>query len=111
MVTTRQAVQGKVVRLVIGRKGRTYPVVAYALGGKSYQFQGSSSGAYSVGETVEVLVPPGQPDHGSINNFTHLWLGPVLTGVLGAGCLWIGLTGRRRSSAPATTVFGIQPTR
>ncbi len=98
-LTSHQQVPGQVVRVVVGRKGRTYPVVAYSYRGKAYQFQGSSSGPYRVGEPVDVLVPPGQPGQGSINNFTHLWVGPLLTGVLGAGCLWIGLTGRRRRAS------------
>jgi hypothetical protein len=96
-LTTSTKVQGKVVRMMVGRKGATFPVVAYWVAGKSYEVRSSSSGTgYQVGDTVEVLVPQGQPDQGTVHHFNNLWLGPLLTGVLGAGCLFIGLVGRRR---------------
>jgi hypothetical protein len=94
-VTTYRTVPGKVVELAVGRKGRVYPRVAYWVGGKEYRIEGSSSGSYLVGESVEVLVSPAQPDQATLNYFSDLWLGPILTGVLGAGCLLTGLMGRR----------------
>ena len=95
-LTTHQKAQGKVVRLVVGHKGRTYPEIAYWVAGKSYLVQGGSSGGFwQVGDPVEMLVPPRQPDQATINCFSNMWLGPLIAGVLGAGCLFVGLAGRR----------------
>jgi hypothetical protein len=104
-LTTHQKIQGKVVRLLVSRKGATFPEVAYQFGGKTYQVRSSSStNSLKIGDPIEVLVPPAQPDQATINHFADMWLGPILTGILGAGCLVVGLFGRRRASGRSRLV-------
>ena len=76
------------------RDGRTreevtyYPVVEFDDGdGQTHEFRssaGSNPPAYSEGDRVEVLYDPGDPQQASINSFTSLWVGPLVTGGLGA---------------------------
>jgi hypothetical protein len=105
-LTTHHKVQGRVVQLTVGRKGRIYPEVAYTFGGKTYHVRSSSSSSSSrIGDPVELFVPPNDPDQATINSFSEMWLGSVLTGLLGAGCLWIGLAGRPRAKAAEKNVY------
>jgi hypothetical protein len=90
--------QGTVVDTVIGTTRKNghvwYPIVRYtAQDGGSYRFQSSSGSnppAYNVGDTVEVLYWPADPEHGTINGFFSLWGGPLIAGVLGGVFTSIG---------------------
>jgi hypothetical protein len=64
-----------------------YPRVQFEAEGRSYQFKGqvgSGYGTFSVGEQVEVLYDPADPDRARINSFVQLWFFPMFLGVLGA---------------------------
>ena len=53
--------------------------------------------ADQIGARVVVLYPAGEPGRGTIERFSDLWLGPLLTGVLGGGrLLFWGLPRMRR---------------
>jgi len=105
---------GTVVELVEVRDSdggsSTYkPVVNFtATNGTTISFASSYSSrppAYSVGETVEVLYAPDDPNDARIDGFGSLWLGPVILGGIGmvfsaiGGGLWIaaGIGERRRN--------------
>jgi hypothetical protein len=63
------------------------PVVAFtADNGATVSFTSSFSSqpaAYAVGEKVEVLYAPDDPNDARIKGFGSLWLGPLIMGVLG----------------------------
>jgi hypothetical protein len=75
-------------------KGPAYaPVVEYQVGGQTYRIQGhvaASPPAYSVGDRVQVLVPPERPAEGRIESFSEQWLVPA---ALGGGGLLFGVVG------------------
>lgn len=102
--------QGTVVQLARSRSSdsTTYaPVVRYRTeGGREVEFVSNVSSdppAYSVGEKVEVLYRPEQPEKGEINSIFQLWFGPMLLGGLGSAFFVIGtvvvLASRRKAGA------------
>lgn len=64
-----------------------YPVILFTTeGGTAIQYQsnvGSSPPAYQVGEIVEVLYKPGNPQNASINSFFQLWGATAILGGIG----------------------------
>lgn len=71
-----------------------YPVVEFALAdGQQIRFEsqvGSSWPRFRVGQAVEVLYDPRNPQKAQINRFWELWLFPVVFGGLGAVFFLIG---------------------
>ncbi len=104
-------------------KTRTYaPVVRFTTqNGQTIEFlsdSGSSSPAYSKGETLEVLYLPSSPGKARINDFSSLWLWPFIIGgigliffALGGGIIMVSkIKGRkneylRRNGTPVETDF------
>lgn len=74
-----------------------YPIVEYtANDGNVYSFRsnvGSSPPSYEINEVVIVMHPPDQPQSGQINDFTSLWLFPIIFGSLGFIFFAVGLGG------------------
>lgn len=69
--------------------GYTYsPVVSFTTKeGELKQFESNNASeppAYHVGEKIEVLYDPANPDHAQINNFFESWLGCIILGFIGA---------------------------
>jgi hypothetical protein len=61
-----------------------YPVVRFTTAeGRTIKFESGSSASNSVGDRVEVLYDPDDPQHASLSGFFDLWLWPLATGVLG----------------------------
>ena len=57
------------------------PVVEYVVDGETYRFEGGSASsppAYHVGQKVTILYDRADPNHAQINNFSELWLLPVI---------------------------------
>ncbi|MCY1401675.1 hypothetical protein D9M71_167980 [compost metagenome] len=88
---------GTVVALVKSRSSDsiTYQPVVEFVGndGKSFDFtssSGSNPPSYSVGEKVEVLYPPANPQDAKINSFFDLWGGAVVMAVMGGIFFLIG---------------------
>ena len=66
--------------------GGARPVVRYELRGEPYQISGavwSSPPAYAVGDTVQVLYPPGQPRAARLYSWFEFWFVPALLGGIG----------------------------
>jgi hypothetical protein len=62
--------------------------------GREIQFTSSVSSkppSYSVGDTVEVLYQPDQPDNAEVNSFMTLWLGVMIAGAMGTVFSLVGL--------------------
>jgi hypothetical protein len=97
-IATAKHAQGSVIELIEKRDSDgsvTYkPVVAFtADSGASVNFTSSFSSnppAYDVGEAVEVLYAPDNPNSARIRGFGSLWLGPTILGCLGAVFAAIG---------------------
>jgi hypothetical protein len=72
------------------------PVVSFRTpDGHSVEFKSqtsSSSRSPAVGQTVEVLYNPRNPQEAEINSFSSLWLLPIILSGLGAGFFIIGTT-------------------
>jgi hypothetical protein len=69
------------------------PVFIYEYSGKSYTRPGtvsSSSMDYEIGETVEILIDPDNPDDIQINSFSEKWLGILILCILGTGFTGMG---------------------
>jgi len=85
------------------------PVVRFLTqDGRSIEFTskaGSNPPRYAKGETVDVLYPASSPEKASIDDFSSLWMGPLIVGgpgllliLLGAGIIVIpGLKGRKNA--------------
>ncbi len=52
---------------------------------------GSNPPSHRVGETVEILYDPSDPNKAQINDTFELWLAPIITGFIGAIFTLIGL--------------------
>lgn len=97
-ISTAKRAQGSVIELIEKRDSDgsvTYkPVVAFtADSGASVNFTSSFSSnppAYDVGEGVEVLYAPDNPNKARIRGFGSLWLGPTILGGIGAVFASIG---------------------
>ena len=92
-IATAKHAPGTVTELVPKRDkddgSVTYtPVVMFeAASGASVSFTSSFSSsppAYDVGEKVDVLYSPDNPNEARINGFGSLWLGPIIMGGIGA---------------------------
>lgn len=63
-----------------------YPVVEFAVSGKTYRFRGSTGSgvpAYEVGAQVAVVYSPANPHDAQVADFEQFWLGPVVIGIFG----------------------------
>jgi hypothetical protein len=57
------------------------PVVEFQVGGQTYTIEGDNASdppAYRVGQQVDVLYDPSNPQTAQINNFFERWLFPIL---------------------------------
>jgi hypothetical protein len=57
------------------------PVIEFTVNGKPYIFTGDNATnppAYQVGEEVEILYDPANPDTAQINKWTERWLMPII---------------------------------
>lgn len=57
------------------------PVVEFEADGRTYSFEGENASdppAYKVGERVEVIFDPADPDTAQINKWTERWLFPII---------------------------------
>lgn len=57
------------------------PVVEFEVNGRTYSFEGDNASdppAYEVGEAVEVIYNPADPDTAQINKWTERWLFPII---------------------------------
>jgi hypothetical protein len=72
------------------------PVITFRTpDGQTIEFKSqtsSSSRSPAVGQTVEVLYNPRNPQEASVNSFSSLWLLPIILSGLGAGFFIIGTT-------------------
>ena len=81
--------QGTVVDVVSqdwGDGDSTVPVVDYSVDGKTFTCRGAigfSPPLHKIGEQVEVLRRPDQPDSGHINTFLDRWVFPLMFTVIG----------------------------
>lgn len=96
---TALTTQGTVVELqpVRSHKSTTYkPVVDFIdVKGVKIEFaSGSSSNppSYEVGEKVEVLYNPKEPQDAKIKSFFSLWMGPLIVGIVGAVFFAVGFS-------------------
>lgn len=91
---------GQVIAHASGRSSDgtlTYaPVISFRTpDGQVVEFKSqasSSSPSPAVGEAVEVLYNPRQPQEAEINTFSSLWILPIILSALGAGFFIIGTT-------------------
>jgi len=97
---TAVEVQGTVIEMKEGISavyGHTvyYPIIRYAdTGGQEhtlYSNAGSYPPRYAVGDRISVLYDPARPNAAQVNIFTHLWLMPIILGIIGGPDLLIGL--------------------
>ena len=74
-----------------------YPIVEYTGNdGNTYTFRssvGSSPPSYDINEIVKVMHPEGNPEKGELNDFTSLWLFPLIFGGLGFVFFAVGAGG------------------
>ena len=97
-ISTAKTAQGSVIELIEKRDSDgsvTYtPVVAFtADSGSNVNFTSSFSSnpaSYDVGEAVEVLYSPDNPNEARIRGFGSLWLGPTILGGIGTVFAAIG---------------------
>jgi hypothetical protein len=57
------------------------PVVEFSTDGQTYSFEGDNASdppAYEVGEVVNVIYDPSDPDTAQINKWTERWLFPII---------------------------------
>lgn len=57
------------------------PVVEFEADGRTYSFEGDNASdppAYKVGEQVDVIFDPADPDTAQINKWTERWLFPII---------------------------------
>jgi len=57
------------------------PVIEFDAGGQRYSFEGGNASdppAYDVGEQVQVLYDPADPETAQINKWTERWLFPII---------------------------------
>ncbi len=107
-LATASTTTGVVTDLRLSSSSRSttyYPVVRYTAEGAAHTIigrGGSNPPAYSIGEKVKVIYPPGEPQAGRLNNFMDLWMLPLIPGGLGLVLVLVTLgtliaTRRRRS--------------
>lgn len=57
------------------------PVIEFAANGQTYSFEGDNASyppAYEVGEDVNIIYDPANPDTAQINKWTERWLFPII---------------------------------
>jgi len=91
--------QGVVVELIIERFDKTImyaPIISFTTKeGDKIEFTsaiGNNSPSYRVGETVEIIYDPKEPNKADINSFTSLWMAPLILGVFGIIFFLIGFS-------------------
>jgi Protein of unknown function (DUF3592) len=95
-VATAERTEGTVIDLSRSEDSEgsvTYsPVVRFTADGRTIQFTSSSgsSSPPSVGDRVEVLYDPDDPDDARLSGFLDLWLFPLVAGAIGIACGAIG---------------------
>jgi len=79
------------------------PIVEYRIDGQTYRFAGDNyknRPAYAIGEAVDVLYDPEEPDQARMNDFANLWGIPLA--LVGVGVLLLvislGMLRRKRSA-------------
>ena len=89
---------GMVVEMTKSRSSDSisfYPVVEFAANdGQKFEFTsnvGSNPPSYSLGETVEVLYLPTNPQEAKLNYFSDLWAATVVMLVMGVPFLSVGI--------------------
>lgn len=82
-----------------------YPVVRFTTAdGRTVEFvssSGSSPPSESVGDRVEVLYDPDDPQDARLTGFFHLWLWPLILGVMGAMFSAVALFVMRATRGPS----------
>ncbi|NTU55801.1 MAG: DUF3592 domain-containing protein [Anaerolineales bacterium] len=77
---------GKVIRLEESNDSESgccvySPVIEFQANGQTFTFEGDNASdppAYKVGEQVEVIYDPANPDTAQINKWTERWLFPII---------------------------------
>jgi hypothetical protein len=77
---------GKVIRLEESNDSESgccvySPVIEFEANGQTFTFEGDNASdppAYKVGEQVEVIYDPANPDTAQINKWTERWLFPII---------------------------------
>jgi hypothetical protein len=90
---------GTVVEKVrVERPGETanfYPVVEFKTQtGEVFRFEGKTSGPeneYKIGEQVEILYDPQDPQGAMINSWKELWFPSIAMMIIGGGMLVLGI--------------------
>jgi hypothetical protein len=75
------------------------PIFDYDYNGTRYTHtseMSSSSQSYAIGESIELLIDPEQPEAVLVNSFTGMWLLPLLLGVMGSVFTLVGFFAIRR---------------
>lgn len=108
LLATAKVTTGVVTDLRLHSSRRStsyYPVVRYTAEGVAHAIigrSGSNPPAYSIGEKVQVIYPPGQPQAGRLNNFMDMWMLPLFPGGIGLvlvlATLGTRIVARRRRS-------------
>lgn len=86
------------IRWGLNRSGRkiAYPTVEFTTArGERLSYDSPSSYSpprHKVGDTVQIRYMPDQPAICSIDSFGHLWLGPIILGVIGIPWLLYGIS-------------------
>lgn len=94
------------------------PIVEYRTGEgieRRFQHTVSSGGALTsdIGDLVDVLYDPDDPDHAIVRSATGLWLGPILFGafgILGLLVTVLGIWGVRRAGRRSGRSVTVTPT-
>jgi len=95
--------KGRVLEMVSRSrsKGKTSyaPKVSFKTAeGKTVEFTSklsSSPPSYGVGETVDVLYDPAEPQSAEVKGFLSLWLGPIVLSIMGSFMFFFSLFGGR----------------
>jgi hypothetical protein len=120
-LTAGKRVEGTVVDIKrqMNRRGTVYhPVVQYHAAGRSVTITGAVGAGinpYRIGETVNVVYLPDDPESGVIGDFIQLYLFPALFGGLGLACILGALvaayvmTRQRAAEAVPAEEFSVRP--
>ncbi|WPN51990.1 DUF3592 domain-containing protein [Pseudomonas sp. P9_2] len=97
-LTVAVPAQGTIIDLIKNTSGDSvsyHPVVRFITNdGQTVEFKSSTGGhasSYPVGETIEVLYTPHNPEDATIKSFFAVWGAVLVTTVLGAGFVFIGV--------------------
>ena len=99
LVTGGRVAKGRITKIRWGRNrsGRqiAYPTVAFTTASGEHMTHDSQTSfsppRHKIGDAVQIRYMPGQPAICSIDSFGHLWLGPLILGVIGIPWLLYGI--------------------